>query len=139
MPGRLYPRRGPGGLRLIDDSYNANPDSVWAAVEVLAGLPGRRRLVLGDLSELGVEAAALHRGLGEAARAAGIDQLYTVGMLSAAAARAFGSGGRHFPDQASLISELSADLDPDDLVLVKGSRRAAMERVADALCGARES
>ncbi len=135
VPGRLCPRRGPGRLRLIDDSYNANPDSVLAAIEVLVGLPGRHWLVLGDLRELGSDAEALHRGLGEAARAAGVEVFYTLGILSALAAKAFGPGGRHFHDQASLISELRRHLGPHDLVLVKGSRAAAMEQVADAICG----
>ncbi|WP_133512632.1 UDP-N-acetylmuramoyl-tripeptide--D-alanyl-D-alanine ligase [Candidatus Thiosymbion oneisti] len=135
VPGRLCPRQCPGGLRLIDDSYNANPDSVRAAIEVLVGLPGRHWLVLGDLAELGSDAEALHSGLGEAARTAGVEVLYTVGILSAAAAEAFGTGGRHFPDQASLISALRRHLGPRDLVLVKGSRAAAMEQVADAICG----
>lgn len=132
-PGRLYPGRGVGGPRLIDDSYNANPDSVRVAIEVLMGLPGPHWLVLGDLEELGPDAEALHRGLGADARAAGVDALYTVGTLSALTAEAFGPGGRHFHDQAALISALRAGLGPDDLVLVKGSRRAAMEKVADAL------
>jgi UDP-N-acetylmuramoyl-tripeptide--D-alanyl-D-alanine ligase len=134
VAGRLYPRRGVAGLRLIDDSYNANPDSVRAAIDVLAGLPGRRWLVLGDLRELGPESEDLHRRLGEEAHAAGVDTLYTVGSQSALAAQSFGAGGRHFTDQASLIADLRARLGPDDLVLVKGSRLAAMERVADALC-----
>jgi len=131
--GRLAPRRGIGGLRLIDDSYNANPDSARAAIEVLVGLPGRHWLVLGDLGELGADSEELHRGLGEEARLAGVDALYTVGRLSALAAEAFGVGGRHFPDKESLISDLRDRLGPDDLVLVKGSRLAAMERVANAL------
>lgn len=134
VAGRLNPRRGSGRVRVIDDSYNANPDSVRAAIEVLVGLPGRRSLVLGDLGELGSEAEELHLELGKAARAAGLDALYTVGELSALAADAFGPGSRHFSDQASLISDLRARLGPDDLVLVKGSRLAAMDRVADALC-----
>jgi UDP-N-acetylmuramoyl-tripeptide--D-alanyl-D-alanine ligase len=134
VAGRLNPRRGASGLRLIDDSYNATPDSVRAAIDVLAGLPGRRWLVLGDLRELGPESEDLHRRLGEEAHAAGVDALYTVGDLSALAAQSFGTGGRHFPDQASLIADLRGRLGPDDLVLVKGSRLAAMEQVADALC-----
>lgn len=134
VPGRLFPRRVPGGARLIDDSYNANPDSVEAAIAVLMSLPGRHRLVLGDLGELGPEAPELHHRLGRAARAAGVEFLYTVGTLSAEAAAGFGSGARHFPDQAELIATLRQDLDSDDLVLVKGSRRAALDRVADALC-----
>jgi len=135
VPGRLCPRRCPGGLRLIDDSYNANPDSVRAAIEVLAELPDRRWLVLGDLAELGSDAEALHRGLGETARAAGVEVLYTVGALSAATTEAFGPGGKHFQDQASLISALRGRLGPHDLVLVKGSRAAAMEQVVNAICG----
>jgi len=134
VPGRLCPRQCPGGLRLIDDSYNANPDSVRAAIEVLMGLPGRHWLVLGDLAELGPDTEALHRDLGSIARAAGVEVLYTVGILSTRAAEAFGPGGQHFPDQASLISALREHLGSHNLVLVKGSRAAAMERVADALC-----
>lgn len=134
VAGRLNPRVGAGGLRLIDDSYNANPDSVRAAIDVLVGLAGRHSLVLGDLGELGPEAAELHRGLGEAARAAGVESLYTVGKLSASASEAFGAGARHFYDQMTLIDELRGRLGPGDLVLVKGSRQAAMDRVADALC-----
>ena len=135
VPGRLFPRPVPGGPRLIDDSYNANPDSVEAAIAVLLSLPGRPVLVLGDLGELGPEAWELHHRLGEVARAAGVAALYTVGSLSAAAAEAFGAGpARHFTDQAELITRLRQDLAPGDLVLIKGSRRSAMDRVADALC-----
>jgi len=134
VAGRLNPRVCANGARLIDDSYNANPDSVRAATDVLLDLPGRHWLLLGDLGELGPDAAKIHRELGEMASAAGVDALYTVGRLSALASEAFGIGGRHFSDQADLISELRGRLGPDDLVLVKGSRLAAMERVANALC-----
>ena len=135
VPGRLFPRQVPRGPRLIDDSYNANPDSVEAAIAVLLALPGRPVLVLGDLGELGSEAWDLHRRLGEVARAAGVAALYTVGSLSAAAAEGFGAGpARHFTDQADIIARLRQDLAPGDLVLIKGSRRSAMDRVADALC-----
>jgi UDP-N-acetylmuramoyl-tripeptide--D-alanyl-D-alanine ligase len=135
VPGRLCPRQGLGGVRVIDDSYNANPDSLLAAIAVLTALPGRHWLVLGDLGELGPDASRLHRELGESARAAGVDALYAVGELCAAAVAGFGSGGRHFVDQASLIETLRAELAAGDLVLVKGSRLAAMDRVADAICG----
>ena len=138
VPGRLFPRRVPGGARLIDDTYNANPDSVEAAIAVLMSLPGRHLLVLGDLGELGPEAPALHHRLGRAARQAGVEVLYTVGILSAEAAAGFGPGARHFPGQAELIAALRQDLDSDDLVLIKGSRRAALDRVADALCAKAE-
>ncbi len=135
VPGRLAPEALPGGGLLIDDSYNANPDSVRAAIEVLARLPGRRTLALGELGELGVAAPALHEGLGEAARDAGIERLFALGPLAARAASAFGPGGRRFDDHAALAAALRADLGGADVVLVKGSRSAAMERVAEALRG----
>jgi len=131
---RLQPRRTAEGIRVIDDSYNANPDSLAAAVDVLAGLPGRRVLVLGDFGELGANSAGLHRDMGASARAAGADRLYAVGPLAAHAVAGFGDGARHFPDQQMLIEALRADLDADDVLLVKGSRTSAMDRVADALC-----
>jgi len=134
VPGRLCPRQGLGGVRVIDDSYNANPDSLLAAIAVLTALPGRHWLVLGDLGELGPEAARLHREMGDAARAAGVNSLYAVGELSAAAVAGFGDGARHFADQGRLIEALRAELAAGDLVLVKGSRLAAMDRVVDALC-----
>jgi len=139
LPGRLFPRRLPGGARLIDDSYNANPDSVEAAMAVLMGLPGRHLLVLGDLGELGPTASQLHHRLGIKAREAGVEALYTLGPLSAAAAAGFGHRARHFTDQATLIAALRQELRPADLVLVKGSRRSAMDRVADALCCSRDA
>jgi UDP-N-acetylmuramoyl-tripeptide--D-alanyl-D-alanine ligase len=134
VPGRLEPKRL-GGLRLIDDSYNANPDSVQAAIEVLVAVPGRPVLVLGDLGELGPESARLHRELGEAVRAAGVAALYAVGDLCREAVVGFGAGpdAHHFDDQASLVTALRHDLSAADVVLVKGSRRAAMDRVAAAL------
>jgi UDP-N-acetylmuramoyl-tripeptide--D-alanyl-D-alanine ligase len=125
-------------VRVIDDTYNANPDSLAAAIAVLTALPGRRWLVLGDLGELGPASLDLHREVGAAARAAGVERLACVGPQSAAAAAAFGPAARHFADQAGLIAELRAVLGPADLVLVKGSRSARMELVVNALCGASE-
>jgi UDP-N-acetylmuramoyl-tripeptide--D-alanyl-D-alanine ligase len=132
VPGRLCPRRA-AGLRLIDDTYNANPDSLAAAIAVLVALPGRRWLVLGDLGELGPQALDLHREVGERARAAGVERLATVGALSAAASESFGSGARHFASQEALLDHLRGALEPDDLVLVKGSRSARMELVVQGL------
>ena len=131
--GRLYPRRCQG-LGIIDDTYNANPDSIAAAIEVLAGLAGRRWLVLGDLGELGPDAARLHEEIGALARAAGIERLVTVGGLSVGASRTFGEGAQHFDDQTALIAGLKSELRADDRVLVKGSRLARMERIVEALC-----
>jgi UDP-N-acetylmuramoyl-tripeptide--D-alanyl-D-alanine ligase len=138
VAGRLEPRRA-GGLRIIDDTYNANPDSVQAAIEVLVAVPGRPILVLGDLGELGPEAARLHREVGEAARAAGVAALYAVGDLCRETVAGFAAGSgprgaaRHFDDQATLIAALRGELIAADIVLVKGSRRAAMDRVVAAL------
>ena len=133
VAGRLCPRMAPGGVRLVDDSYNANPDSVCSALEVLCQAPGRRLLALGDLGELGEQSARLHAEIGERARARGVDLLFTCGRSSAATSRAFGSGGRHFPEHASLIEALRAELRPGDTLLVKGSRAARMEKVVEAL------
>jgi UDP-N-acetylmuramoyl-tripeptide--D-alanyl-D-alanine ligase len=133
VKGRLCPRRC-AGVGVIDDTYNANPDSIAAAIQVLAGLSGRRWLILGDLGELGPEAETLHREVGDLARSAGLDRLYSVGRLSEAAAVAFADGGRHFAEQDALIRALRSELATDDRVLVKGSRSARMERIVDALC-----
>ncbi|MBK1699680.1 UDP-N-acetylmuramoyl-tripeptide--D-alanyl-D-alanine ligase [Thiococcus pfennigii] len=133
VPGRLAPLAGLADSRLIDDSYNANPDSVAAAIAVLTALPGRHRLVLGDLGELGPEAARLHEEIGEVARAAGVERLDAVGALSAHTVAAFGPGGVHHSDQAALIAALQGALGAGDLVLVKGSRAARMDRVVAAL------
>ncbi len=133
--GRLAPRQAPNGAVVIDDSYNANPASLRAGIDVLAACAGRRLLILGDMAELGDDAAALHAASGEAARVAGIDGLYAVGPLSHNAVTAFGEGGIHFDSQAALIEALRHQLAPGVTVLVKGSRSARMERVADALCG----
>jgi len=134
VPGRLCPRTC-RGVRIIDDTYNANPDSVAAAIAVLTGLPGRHWLVLGDLGELGPDSLNLHREVGAQARAAGVARLLSVGPQSAAATAAFGDGARHFLGQAALTAYLAAALTADDLVLIKGSRSARMDLVVNALCG----
>ena len=131
VKGRLYPLAGRDGIGLIDDSYNANPDSVAAAIEVLACAPGRRFLVLGELAELGPGTDAFYRGIGEQAKTAGIDSLYALGRAGLAA-DSFGPDGRRFDHLQRLIDDLHAELDPGDRVLVKGSRSAAMERVIQA-------
>jgi UDP-N-acetylmuramoyl-tripeptide--D-alanyl-D-alanine ligase len=133
VPGRLYPLAGKGGARLIDDSYNANPLSVQAAIAVLAGLPGEHLLVLGDMGELGPEAERLHAECGAAARAAGIERLITLGPLSAHAAAAFGAGAVACRELSEAIDAAGALLRAGLTVLVKGSRSAGMERVVQAL------
>jgi len=131
--GRLAPQRRADGVWLIDDSYNANPDSVAAAIAVLAAAPGRKILVLGDLAELGPDSLALHAAIGTQARAAGVDLLCTAGSSSEAASRSFGAGARHFAAQPALIDFLREQVEVGDVVLVKGSRSARMEQVVAAL------
>ena len=136
VPGRLQFRRALGGGWLIDDSYNANPSSVRAAIEVLATLPGRRWLVLGDMAELGAFALEEHVQLGEFARATGLERLYATGPLSTRAAQAFGAGGESFADVPALTRALRTALAgaADDVrVLVKGSRFNRLERVVEAV------
>jgi UDP-N-acetylmuramoyl-tripeptide--D-alanyl-D-alanine ligase len=122
-----------GGAALIDDTYNANPASLHAAVEVLAAEPGTRLLVLGDMAELGAEGGALHAAAGREAREAGVDALLAVGPLSRQSADAFGSGAMHFDDVDALVAALKPLLGGDVTVLVKGSRSMRMERVVEAL------
>jgi UDP-N-acetylmuramoyl-tripeptide--D-alanyl-D-alanine ligase len=121
---------------LIDDTYTANPESVRAAIAVLAQAPGSRLLVLGDMGELGAGAAQLHADIGRIARASGIQRLITLGELSAHAARAFGDGGRHFTRFEDLLGEIESALTPGATLLVKGSRFMQMERVVKAFAAA---
>ena len=133
VPGRLVLRPAAGGAWLIDDSYNANPSSLEAAIDVLAALEGRRWLVLGDMGELGEHAVEAHVEAGRYARAHGVERLFAVGALAARAARAFGEGGSEHPDVAAIAAAVRAGLAPDVRVLVKGSRSNRLERVVEAL------
>ncbi len=135
VAGRSTRHRLANGARLVDDSYNANPGSFAAAIAVLAAEAGTRILVMGDMRELGADAERLHADTGALAREAGIDRLLAVGALSAAAVRGFGDGATHFSDQAALVEALRASLPADAVVLVKGSRGSAMDRVVRALLG----
>ena len=135
VPGRLVRRAMAGGWTLIDDTYNANPGSVAAAIATLALAGGETWLVLGDMAELGAGAEALHAAVGTQARAAGISRLFSVGRLSRATSVAFGDAGAHFDDQAALIAALRAALRAGVTCLVKGSRSSGMERVVAALSG----
>jgi len=133
VSGRLQIRNAAIGARIVDDSYNANPASLAAALETLTHYSGESWLVLGDMGELGENAEAAHAQAGLAARQAGVTRLYAVGPLSASAVTSFGEGGRHYAKQADLIEDLKAELIPGITVLIKGSRTARMERVAAAL------
>ncbi|MHB1248906.1 MAG: glutamate ligase domain-containing protein, partial [Polaromonas sp.] len=119
-------------LTLIDDSYNANPDSMRAAIEVLAELPGPRLLVMGDMGEVGDQGPQFHDEAGQHARARGIEKLFTLGTQSQRAASAFGQG-RHFNDMAELVAAVAAELPDSGSVLVKGSRFMKMERLVQAI------
>jgi UDP-N-acetylmuramoyl-tripeptide--D-alanyl-D-alanine ligase len=129
VAGRLQRKQTQCGAVIIDDSYNANPASLRAAIEVLAAAPGKRLLVLGDMGELGTDAAAFHVEIGRAARVAGIEKLYALGELSRDAVCEFGAGAVHFERIETLQDQLVQELDKDTTMLVKGSRFMKMERV----------
>lgn len=132
--GRLHRCSLPQGGLLIEDSYNANPASVAAAIEVLSGTQAAHRiLVLGDMFELGENAARLHRKVGQAARDAGIDALMTLGSLSAEASDAFGARGAHHDSPEQLIHALKPELGEGVVCLIKGSRGMRMEQISEQL------
>jgi UDP-N-acetylmuramoyl-tripeptide--D-alanyl-D-alanine ligase len=136
VPGRLQFKQGASGAWLIDDSYNANPSSVRAAIEVLSSLAGRKWLVLGDMAELGEFAHQEHSAIGEFARAHGVERLYATGSLAARAVDSFGAGAQWYSDAAALTAALTGALGkaaPDVRLLIKGSRVNRLERVVDAL------
>jgi UDP-N-acetylmuramoyl-tripeptide--D-alanyl-D-alanine ligase len=131
VKGRLQRKPALHGSTFIDDTYNANPDSVKAALAVLAQQPGKKLLVLGDMGELGADAAAMHAQIGLAARAAGVDRLLALGELTKETVGAFGAGAMHFERIQELLAELENALSADTTVLVKGSRFMQMERVVN--------
>ena len=132
VSGRLQVLAGAAGATLIDDSYNANPDSFRMAIDVLAALPGERILVVGEMLELGEAPQAAHAEVGRYARASGIERLYAVGAMAAHACEGFG-GGEAFATQAECVQHLRALLSADTTVLVKGSRGARMENIVRGL------
>ena len=134
--GRLAAAVSPAGATVIDDCYNANPGSVRAAIDMLAGCAGRRTLVLGAMRELGPSSEALHRDIGDYARTAGLDRLWGVGPELQCAVESFGRGGRWFADCEAAIEAIAGEFAAADTVLVKGSRSARMERVLHALLAA---
>ncbi len=131
IQGRLAIKKSAVGYQLIDDTYNANPSSVAAAIDVLANMSGNSVLVLGDMGELGADAEKMHAEIGEKAKAAGISALYGTGKLTASTVAAFAENGFHFKEKNELIKALNKKLTADDVVLVKGSRSAAMEKVVE--------
>lgn len=133
VAGRLNLQAAHKGARLVDDSYNANPSSIKAGLDTFTALPGCHWLVLGEMRELGADADEQHADIGQYARQAGVARLFAVGARTKLAAAAFGDGAAWFPDLDSLIAAVSAELAPDVIVLIKGSRSNRLERVAAAL------
>lgn len=131
VQGRMQPKQLKDGYQLIDDSYNANPDSVRAAIEVLAQLEGKKILVLGDMAEVGIHRQAVHAEVGGYARERGIDQLCVIGNDAQYAAEAFGEGAHRFDEIEALQGYLVAQAPAH--YLVKGSRSARMDRVVSHL------
>jgi UDP-N-acetylmuramoyl-tripeptide--D-alanyl-D-alanine ligase len=139
VAGRLQLKQSRHGAWLVDDSYNANPSSMQAALEVLRDLEGERWVVMGDMAELGEFASQSHRQAGEQARNCGISRLFAIGDLSALAVQAFGSGAEWFDNVEALIGRVDAELERSPALvtlLIKGSRMNRLERVVEALGGA---
>jgi len=133
MSGRLQTKQGIRGSTLIDDTYNANPESMWAALAVLTTMPGKKILVMGDMGELGADATELHRRIGQQARATGVEVLLALGELSAHAVAEFGRGAQHFENMDDLLTKAESCLGVGVALLVKGSRFMRMERVIEQL------
>ena len=133
VPGRLNLLRTKAGWTILDDTYNANPASLYSALQVLSGMQGTPWLVLGDMKELGKGSRKMHWEVGEAAKAMGVGQLFATGEMSAYTAEAFGAGAEHFEDRDELAAELCSRLRPGVICLVKGSRSMGMEAIVEAL------
>jgi UDP-N-acetylmuramoyl-tripeptide--D-alanyl-D-alanine ligase len=135
VPGRLQLKSAPSGAWIVDDTYNANPSSMKAGLEVLAAVDARRWFVMGDMGELGDFAPDSHREVGRFAREQRVDRLFATGKHSQLAVESFGPGGEWFADAEALARAVNADISRDVCVLVKGSRSARLERVVDSLVG----
>lgn len=136
VAGRLELKPAINGAYLVDDSYNANPNSLKAGLDALQGFRGARWLVLGDMRELGDSANELHAEVGRYARQAGIERVLAIGQHSHFAVEAFGRGAQWFADIDALIAEVRSSLQPGAAVLIKGSRANRLERVSAALSAA---
>jgi UDP-N-acetylmuramoyl-tripeptide--D-alanyl-D-alanine ligase len=133
VSGRLELKPGISGARIIDDTYNANPGSLAAGLQVLKEFSGERALVLGDMAELGPATADIHRRVGELARKLGINRLFAIGEQSRHAVESFGRGARHFSSHEALVEDLLTCLHGDMTVLVKGSRVMKMEKIVSGI------
>ncbi len=139
VKGRLQRVAGPHGALILDDTYNANPDSVRAGIDVLASTPGHTVLVLGDMGEVGETSAQVHDEIGGYAKSKGVDGLFALGEMSTVAVRNFGEGAHHFRTPETLVAALVRQLGADTVVLVKGSRFMRMERVVNLLAAVHNS
>lgn len=138
VSGRLQLKQTASGARVIDDTYNANPDSVKAAIDVLAQSAGETTLVLGDMGEVGSEGLAFHQEIGSYARVQGVQNLMSFGSLAQASSDAFGAGAQHYAELDTLLASLRACNQAGQTILVKGSRFMKMERVVNALLSTTE-
>ena len=133
VKGRLQTKQGFAGAKVIDDTYNANPMSMKAAIDVLKVSAGQRIFVMGDMAELGADAASMHAEIGAYAKTAGIEKFYALGELTKNAVTAFGANAMHFGTVEALAESLKSIMNAETTVLVKGSRSMRMERVVDAI------
>lgn len=133
ISGRLELKEGINGTRVIDDTYNANPASLSAALEVLKTSLGERILVLGDMGELGEAGPEIHHRVGELAKRVGVARVFTMGELSKQTVEAFGQGARHYEDPQELVEALQDCMHPEATVLVKGSRAMSMDTIVDGI------
>ncbi len=133
VKGRLQTKQGFAGAKVIDDTYNANPMSMKAAIDVLKVSAGQRIFVMGDMAELGADAASMHAEIGAYAKTAGIEKFYALGELTKNAVTSFGANAMHFETIEALAESLKNMMNAETTVLVKGSRSMRMERVVDAI------
>ncbi len=135
VPGRLQIRHHTDGWALVDDTYNANPASLYAGLQVLNELGGERWLVLGDMAELGQDTEKLHAEMGQAAADLGVRRLFCLGPISRNSCTAFGEGAVHFGSHGALLEALSGEIHAGVNCLIKGSRSMAMEQTVAGLMG----
>jgi UDP-N-acetylmuramoyl-tripeptide--D-alanyl-D-alanine ligase len=133
VTGRLTYRRGKQAVSILDDTYNANPDSMRAALAVLSEYTQDKLFVMGDMLELGAHARAWHREIGVEAKKLGIGRLFAVGDLSVAAVEAFGAGAMWYASKEALITALQEYVNVQTVILIKGSRSMHMEDIVQAL------
>lgn len=134
VPGRLVKKHGANNSIVIDDTYNANPASLMAAIEAMSCFSGTYHVVLGDMGELGKDSIELHKKAAQSLKQGKVKYLYTIGENSRYTSDEFGEGAAHFSSQSELVSQLVKNIQQNDIVLVKGSRSMQMNKVVDSLC-----